>query len=528
MKHLTHNKFILPVIALIILFSASCIQSDARQISVTILADQESTTITIPQGSSVREALDQVELFPGTLDQVKPPLFTILNEDTNITLSRVREEFIIDTAILPFSRQTIRSESMAEGETLLLQPGENGLEEITIRVLSEDGIETSRTITSRVTVTPPQTEIMMIGVEPSYMPVPLEGIVAYIETGNAWILKNSSHEKIPLVLSGDLDNRIFELSSDGEWLLFSRANLDSEGNDINSLWIVSTKDSEQDPIDLKINNVIHFASWSPEINMGYYRIAYSTVEPRNSAPGWQANNDLRILSISPDGRLLQTEIVLEENPGGQYGWWGTFFSWSPDASAFSFTRADAVGIIDPENPSYETLLETVPFEVRDDYVWTPEAEWGPESEILYIHVHNEDILTASEQDPGTFSLLALDINVQTGQILLENVGVFAFPSINTGAMNSTENWIVLLMPVDPAQLMNTHYYLTCLDADGSNYRILFPPEGEFGLDPYPPVQSPYDQTVLFSHQQDLWLLDPSENSAIQLTGSGQVSGFDWK
>ncbi|MBN1264412.1 MAG: G5 domain-containing protein [Anaerolineales bacterium] len=528
MKHLTGNNLVLLILGMILLFSGSCSSTDSQQISVSIQADNQTITLSLPRGTTVREALEKAEFSTGALDQVDPPLFSVLNVDTTITLSRVREEFEIETAILPFTRQNIHSESLPAGDKIMLQPGENGLEEITIRILFIDGVETSQTIANRVTLTPPRTEILMVGVQPSYLPVQLEGMIVYIDAGNAWMMHGTSHTKQPLVLTGDLDSRIFELSPDGKWLLYSRADEHQEGEEINSLWIISTDNSDLEPIDLKISNVVHFASWSPKPTRDNYQIAYSTVEPRSSSPGWQANNDLRILSLSPGGRLLQTEIVLEENPGGQYGWWGTFFSWSPDASRFAFTRADAIGLVDPGNPSFETLLEVVPFEVGNDYVWTPDIAWGPESQILYVHIHSEGNQAYTTQNPGSFSLLALDTTSRSGQVLLEQTGIFAYPTISIRDHEITDTWLILLTPVNAAQLMNTRYNLARLDTDGSNFSSLFPPDNTIGLEPYPPIPSPYDEAILFIHNQDLWLYNTTDEDASQLTGSGQVTACDWK
>ena len=129
----------------------------------------------------------------------------------------------------------------------------------------------------------------------------------------------------------------FPISKDGQWLLFSRhANQEEK---INNLWAVNLWEAlageaeDVEFIDLKIDNVIHFADFRPG---GETRIVFSTVEPRTSAPGWQANNDLQALVFSGSGWTTQWSTLVDPNSGGIYGWWGTDFSWSQDGSPTGF------------------------------------------------------------------------------------------------------------------------------------------------------------------------------------------------
>ena len=76
---------------------------------------------------------------------------------------------------------------------------------------------------------------------------------------------------------------------------------------------LSVEDSK--PIDLGVRNVVHFADWVPGSNE---KVVFSTVEPTSAAPGWQANNDMYVLSFSPSGWVTKwkDKPVLEPNSGG--------------------------------------------------------------------------------------------------------------------------------------------------------------------------------------------------------------------
>ena len=77
---------------------------------------------------------------------------------------------------------------------------------------------------------------------------------------------------------------------------------------------VRTRNLEPKLISLQGKNVVHFASWIPGTNS----VAFSTVEPRSAAPGWQANNDLYRVSITGG----TPRKLLSASSGGVYGWWG--------------------------------------------------------------------------------------------------------------------------------------------------------------------------------------------------------------
>ena len=95
-----------------------------------------------------------------------------------------REEIVI-----PYERQTVRNESLPEKQTILIQNGVNGLREITYRVILEDGIVTSRTEVRKIDTIIPRPEIIMVGVQTPFSPENFEGKIAYLTSGNAWLME---------------------------------------------------------------------------------------------------------------------------------------------------------------------------------------------------------------------------------------------------------------------------------------------------------------------------------------------------
>jgi hypothetical protein len=495
-------------------------------ISVTVTADGDQEPVDIPAGSTVDGALRAAGIILGTLDRVDPPLYTVLDDGSNILVVRVAEEFTIEQEIIPFESQVVRNESLPEGQEYWLQLGENGLREITYRQLFEDGVKISSNAVKSVVMQEPMPQIKMVGMQRAFIPFEIPGRIVYLADGDAWVMEENTGNRRQLISSGDLDGRIFSLSPDGEWLLFSRS--DEDEDLINTLWVVPVDIESGDEIDLGVSNIIHFADWKPNEEL---TLAYSTVEPRPGAPGWQANNDLQMLTFSPSGFIRQLPEVLETNSGGLYGWWGTEFIWSPDGSAMVYARADEIGLVDFETNEQIALKKFTPVQTFGDWAWVPGVSWSPEGDILYAVDH----VPPSESQQYDLQSLPLEDGVQL--VITPEVGMFSYPApSNSIELASGENahMVAFLQARFPLQSETSRYDLVRMDRDGSNKLRLFPPEGSEGIQPQDLVWSAGELPdsgnlaigVIF--QQNFWIVDSITGEAWQITGDGITSRIDWK
>ncbi|MGZ9236033.1 MAG: G5 domain-containing protein, partial [Anaerolineales bacterium] len=305
-------------LATALLVSCRSPQATGSDITIRVTADGTARAITVSAGSTVTQALQSAGITIGNLDRVEPPPYTVLGDGNAIALTRVEEVFETEEQIIPFERQVVRNESLPEGETRLVQAGVNGLEELTYRRVLEDDVEISKSIVKSVILQEAVPEIMMVGAQSSFAPLPIPGRLVYLAGGNVWSIDTSTANRTALVTTGDLDGRIFELSPNGNYLIFTRKSSKPADQEINTLWAVRTDGSK--PSNTGISNVVHFADWIPGTNS----IAYSTVEPRATAPGWQANNDLHRYSVTTGARAR----ILDASSGGVYGWWGMSFAFS--------------------------------------------------------------------------------------------------------------------------------------------------------------------------------------------------------
>lgn len=495
-------------------------------ISVTILADGEELSVDIPAGSTADDVLRAGGILLESLDRTEPPLYTVLGEGSQVRVTRVTEEFIVEQEVIPFESQIVRNESLPEGQEYWLQLGENGLREITIRRVFEDGEEISSNPVKSIVIDEPVPQIKMVGVQKSFVPFVIPGKLAYLVDGDAWIMEETTGNRQLVVPSGDLDGRVFSLSPDGNWLLFTRT---SEDEDIiNVLWVVPLEGESSEAIDLEVSNIIHFADWKPD---SAQTIAYSTVEPRPGAPGWQANNDLQLLTFSDAGFVNQLPAIIDTNSGGLYGWWGSDFKWAPEGQRLSYARPDQIGLVDLQAEEVTVLKEFQPIQTFGDWAWVPGINWGPGGDILY------GVDPQLRFDIPIFNLEIIPVPNGVHLVLSPEVGMFSYP-VPSPSQNlpsgERSHQIAFLKAVFPNQSETSRYNLMVMDRDGSNKRVLFPLEGAEGLEPQEVVWSPSslddseNLAIAFIFENNLWIVDSISGEAWQITGDGLTTNIDWK
>jgi len=506
-------------------------QRQQGNITVTVYADGSSQVVDVPAGSTVREAFENIGITINSLDRFDPPLFTVLSNGAEIYLIRVEEEYIVEMSILPYETQVLRNESLPEGESRLIQPGANGVQETTFRVILENGIEISRGQVKTFVVEPPTPEVVMVGSQSPFITLPIPGTLAYLSAGNAWIMEENTGIRRPVVTTGDLDGRVFSLSPKSNWLLYTRS--DESEDVINTLWVTRFDTEEPIHIDLKVANVIHFADWVPGSING---VVFSTAEAIPSPPGWEANNDLLFLNFSSDGWVSRPRTTIQENTGGVYGWWGVDFSYSSNGERLAYARSEEIGLVDINNETLFPLINFIPLQTRSDWAWLPEISWSPDGNYIYFVYHSpQEGLSSSEESP-LFDLAVFPLGGMPVSLIPE-VGMFAYPlpSPIRQLPNGEKSYqVAYLQALLPTQSRTSGYQLMLVDRDGSNPALVFPPIGKPGLSPHRYLWAPemgegevYPLIALI-YDGDLWLIDVDTGSAQQLTGDGLITTIDWK
>jgi hypothetical protein len=520
---------LLGLCALLTTAACAAIQPPTQSVyRVNLTADGKTSDLEVPAGTTAQVAVERAGLSVNPLDRLEPPGYTVLASGDSIRLVRVRETFKVEERSIPFDNQTVKNESLPEGQTRLIQSGKNGVEQITYRQVFEDEVEKSLAVFKTVILAEPRPEITMVGVQKPFTSLPLPGRLVYIAGGNAWLMENTTGDRRPLVTTGDLDGRVFDLSPDGKSLLFTRKSSLPAEEEINTLWMIDLEDPEAAPISLRAANIVHSASWVPGRGL---TVAYSTVEPRATAPGWQANNDLVIARYSPTGIFQEITEIIPANTGGVYGWWGTSYIWSADGASLAYARPDSIGIVDLENGNLQPLVELTPYQTGGDWAWVSGVSWAPSHLVLYYLNHPPKTGQDNPEASPLFDLTAAVLPAGPTVNLAPQSGMFAYPTASPLLADGTYQ-LAYLQAIFPEQSDNGRYRLTIMDRDGSNRATFFPPEGMPGLEPQQVVWSSLADTsaqhwIALTYQGNLWLLNPATGSAQQVTGDGLIKRIDW-
>jgi Tol biopolymer transport system component len=80
----------------------------------------------------------------------------------------------------------------------------------------------------------------------------------------------------------------------------------------------------------------------------------------------------------------------------------------------------------------------------------------------------------------------------------------------------------------PYASQSSGYDLYLMDADGSDRRHVFPPQGDLGLE-YPEVAwGPQSERLIVVYQGNLYMIELIEDEIYQLTDDGGVAAVRWR
>ena len=289
-----------PLSALVLFsFLVSLLLGCSSNKRVVVIVDGQRRVIET-QAPTVGELLREQSIFLGEQDRVEPPDYTPIERTVTIQIVRVLIKTETTREPLQFERIYTREENLPEGQVRVSKLGANGEAEIDYQVTLEDGREVSRREIARRVLQQPIDELLLIGTQGTVASVNITGTLAYIGKGNAWIVRGSTAERRPLTTQGDLDGRVFDLSPDGKYLLFSRgagadvtARNEAVSSALNTLWVIDTVPFNAEARRVPIENAL-YAQWAPD---GSARVAFTIGERTEGAPGWKAYNDLNIATL---------------------------------------------------------------------------------------------------------------------------------------------------------------------------------------------------------------------------------------
>lgn len=520
------------LIYLLIFWLIGCTPEEKPRIIVRLLVDGTERVYQNTEPITVDRFLREVGVQLNSLDRVNPERWTQIYDQMIITVVRVTEDESCQDEVLPFRRQTRLVEGLTPGEERIGQVGINGVERVCYRTIIENGIPKERIEISRVVLQSPKDEIIFVGPTTELEPVPVMGTLAYISNNNAWIIRGSSNRKRPLTTTSDLDSRVFSLTYDGRRLLIARK-LADDVNSFNQLWLIpDTITSTPEVIPLLPRDVRH-AEWIPNTDD---QISYSTAEPQPSPPGWRAFNDLWFITINPlTGEQIRMTEILSANSGGLYGWWGTEYKWSHDGTKLAWIRADSVGLVDIANKRLgEPLVTYAVLNPLSDWSWRTTVSWSWDNQLILTTTHGLPIGNESPERSPVFDVTAVAVDGSYRINIVNRAGVWSTPRFSPQINTNTgfpKGYIAYLQARQWEENISGEYDLVIVDRDGSNARIIFPPQGQVGLTAQQFAQdfvwSPDGLQIALIYLGNLWIVDVETGAQYQITQDGSASKPIW-
>ncbi len=498
--------------------------------TVTISADGDTQTLTT-EAATVRQAVEEAGVALDSADELDPPGFTPLSDNLAITITRITESRETILQPVPFTRKVVRNDALpADAEPVIIQAGKDGLQETTVRIVFRDGLEAERWETDVQVVEPAQDEIVMIGSAAPEGEVTFAGTLAFIGESGAQVMQGTSAEILPINTGGDLDGRVFALSPAGDFLLFTRSETDDNSFG-NSLWVVAISEEASDPpdpIELDVENVL-WAGWDPS-DPDALRFAYTTAEPTNLPPGWEANNDLWIAIAPTEDSAEVEQFQLIESYPATYGWWGGNYAWSPSGSQIAVSFANEISLLDTTSATPDDdrriLAEFTEYNTLSDWVWVPPLSWSPDGRFLATTLHS-----GTPSDASAFDTQVVDVETEAGFELVTQSGMWSHPHWSPGGVRTLpDSTIAYLQANDPLNGLTSRYTLWLMDSDGSNRRQAYPPPGEisgFSNDANSLTWGPSGRDLAFVFDDQLMLYNLDREIAIPISAEGNDSHPTW-
>lgn len=530
------------LLVLVLLAACQPENSGEREIRVALIADGTQRAFVFDRPLSVEQFLRQANITLNPLDEVTPSKFTQVTDGMTVTVVRVAEtEDCSSTESLAFDQIEQPSTNLEPGETRILERGENGEVQICYTIIIADGVERDRRVKSRIVIKEPKNQIVAVGQTDTLEPVVIDGTLAYISSGQAWMIRGNSGNPIPLTSDNNLDGRVFDLSADGRQLLYTRQTDDpNDAAFSNELWVILDTNNPV-PIPLGYNNILS-GGWIPGQP---YNLYYSSANAGGGFQGWVAYNDLWVVRLNPrDGDTLDIDEVITDNVTGEFAFWGTRFAWSPDGTKVAYAKSNGVGLInlgtgdgDGDFGPFALNFAYYNTAIVNEWVWQPTLSWSQDGQWVVTTVHGPSY---SSEAPTDSIIFDIGVFKADGSLALQSVisktGIWASPvysPVSVGSDGQARFSIAFLQAREPLNSYGTEYDLMIADRDGSNPSRVFPPQGLQGIRPVnledamPLSWSPSGQKIAVLYQKNLWIVDVESGLPRQITNDGQTSTPRW-
>src|SRR3989304_147772 len=82
-------------------------------------------------------------------------------------------------------------------------------------------------------------------------------------------------------------------------------------------------------------------------------------------------------------------------------------------------------------------VKITPFNTHNSWAWTPGMAWGDDSRTIYLITHAAPIGLVSPEESPNFDLVVASITDNTGTRLIQQTGMFAYPTASALQRNES-------------------------------------------------------------------------------------------
>jgi len=140
----------------------------SRAKKVTINSDGKDIII-LTTAPDVKSALGEVQIKLGEKDRVSPGLDTAITGETTIAVTRVEERIVKQEMKMDFTNEVKKSDNLDKGLARVIKKGSQGLKELSIKVIFENGKEVKREIAEEKVLKEPVNGIIEEGTRTTFV-----------------------------------------------------------------------------------------------------------------------------------------------------------------------------------------------------------------------------------------------------------------------------------------------------------------------------------------------------------------------
>ncbi|MDI6605317.1 MAG: G5 domain-containing protein [Thermoanaerobacteraceae bacterium] len=133
-----------------------------RAFPITIHVDGKNR-ILYTAAPKLKDVLKENKIVLGSYDKISMPIDSSTYKGMDVVITRVKEKLLTQEEDIPFSTETKTNDDMLRGQTNVIQEGQTGKKQITLKLIYEDGKEVARNVVNETILQNPVTKIVQVG-----------------------------------------------------------------------------------------------------------------------------------------------------------------------------------------------------------------------------------------------------------------------------------------------------------------------------------------------------------------------------